>query len=149
MENPKKVTIRQVVSALNKNKRKNLSLDYLSKIIGIYPDVLGTELSYFCPMILMDPTINVRDYLEDMKRYLSEPSKNVSKKKASKEKRERIYKKELEEYKGIVDFIYKKMTTVGGLLDPGYEVERHDIRIMEKLLQLERKKLKNQRKKSK
>lgn len=149
MENPKKVTIRQVVSALNKNKRKNISLDYLSKIIGIYPDVLGTELSYFCPMILMDPTINVRDYLEDMKRYLSEPSKNVSKKKASKEKRERIYKKELEEYKGIVDFIYKKMTTVGGLLDPGYEVERHDIRIMEKLLQLERKKLKNQRKKSK
>ncbi|HBX25101.1 MAG TPA: hypothetical protein DEF61_02305 [Firmicutes bacterium] len=147
MESPKKVVIRQVVSSLHKNKRKNISLDYLSKIIGIYPDVLGAELSYFCPMILMDPSVNVRDYLEDMRRYLSEPSKNVSKKKSIKEKRERIYKKELEEYKGIVDFIYKKMTTVGGLLDPGFELDRHEIRIMEKLLQMERKKLRNKKKK--
>ena len=56
-------------------------MDYLSKLVGIYPDVLGEELSYFCPLILMDPSINIRDYVEDFRAYIAEPIKKEEPKK--------------------------------------------------------------------
>lgn len=147
MGQPKKVNIKRILVILHRNKRKVISLDYLSKLMGIYPDVLGEELSYFCPLILMDPSINIRDYEEDFKTYIDEPIKKENdSKKAIKPKRESISKTELAKYKGVVDFAYQKFTSVGGLIDPSYNLNEHDLRVLEKLLEKEKKRLKKSKK---
>lgn len=147
MGQPKKVNIKRILVILRRNKRKVISLDYLSKLMGIYPDVLGEELSYFCPLILMDSSINIRDYEEDFKAYLDEPiKKEKGSKKAIKTKRESVSKAELAKYKGVVDFAYQKFTSVGGLIDPSYSLNEHDLRVLEKLLEKEKKRLKKSKK---
>ena len=134
MGQPKKSNIKKIVSILHRNKRKVISLDYLSKLVGIYPDVLGEDLSYFCPLILMDPSINIRDYVEVFRAYIAKPIKKEEPKKKV-VKKESISKAELSKYKGVVDFAYKKFTSVGGLFDPSYNLTEHDIRVLEKLLE--------------
>ena len=147
MGQPKKVNIKRILVILHRNKRKVISLDYLSKLMGIYPDVLGEELSYFCPLILMDPSINIRDYEEAFKTYIDEPIKKENdSKKVIKPKRESISKAELAKYKGVVDFAYQKFTSVGGLIDPSYNLNEHDLRVLEKLLEKEKKRLKKSKK---
>lgn len=147
MGQPKKVNIKRILVILHRNKRKVISLDYLSKLMGIYPDVLGEELSYFCPLILMDPSINIRDYEEAFKTYIDEPIKKENdSKKVIKPKRESISKAELAKYKGVVDFAYQKFTSVGGLIDPSYNLDEHDLRVLEKLLEKEKKRLKKSKK---
>ena len=70
---PTKAFVHRVVASLKAIKRKDVSLDMLSKKIGIYPDVLGRNLQYFEPMILMDPYINCRALLPQFENYLKEP----------------------------------------------------------------------------
>lgn len=147
MGQPKKSNIKKIVSILHRNKRKVISLDYLSKLVGIYPDVLGEELSYFCPLILMDPSINIRDYVEVFRAYIAEPIKKEEPKKKI-VKKESISKAELSKYKGVVDFAYKKFTSIGGLFDPSYNLTEHDIRVLEKLLEKENRRFKTKKKKS-
>ena len=45
-----------------------------------------------------------------------------------------IKKKDLEVYESINDFIYRKMTSVGGLLDRNIVLSDTDLRILKKLI---------------
>lgn len=130
---PTKAFVHRVVASLKAIKRKDVSLDMLSKKIGIYPDVLGRNLQYFEPMILMDPSINCRNMLPELENYLKEP---VAEKRA-KAPAPRILKTELASYSSIADFVYKKMTSVGGLVDTSTELSDHDLEVLRRLVDKE------------
>ena len=133
MVTPTKAEVKRILGALKRSKKKVISLDALSRLAGLYPDVLGNTLAYFDPMILMDASINVRDLVPAMEEYVNHGSSPLSPKKP-REKKETISKKELASYASVTDFVYKKMTTVGGLVDPSYALSDHDLRVLAKLI---------------
>ena len=134
MGKPTKAEVKRILGALKRSKKKFVPLEALSRLVGLYPDVLADTLSYFEPMIRMDPTINTRDLTDSMQAYLAEPMKPVA---AKKPKRPFISKKELSQYSSIPDFVYKRMTSVGGLVDTAAKLSDEDLRILEKLVQNE------------
>ena len=91
MAKPTKAEVKRVIGALKRSKKKFVSLEALSRLVGLYPDVLGDTLSYFEPMIRMDPSINTRDLLPVLQEYVAEPIKPVD---PNKPKRTVISKKE-------------------------------------------------------
>lgn len=144
MEKPSKRDVQRITGALRRSKLKVVSLDDLSSLVGLYPDVLGSELAYFEPMILMDPTINIRDLMPALEEYI----KSFDEKPKQKKKRAPAVKKtEVDSYAGITDFVYKKMTTAGGLVDTGYELSDKDLKILHKLVNREVKKRREEKKK--
>lgn len=124
--------LEKILSALRKSNRKYISLDDLSKLVGLYPDVLGEELSYFEPLIMLDATINMRSLIEPIEKYLAE----AEAKKAGEPTPKRVVAstKELSEYPTIASFVYKKMTFAGGLVDPSSKLNDHDLHLLQKLV---------------
>ncbi len=147
MEKPNLTDCRKILGAFRRSKKKVLSLDALSRVVGLYPDVLGEKLSYFSPMIMMDPSINTRDLVPEIEAYVEELESAKAKKPA--QKRVIVTQKELLQYSSITDFIYKKMTSVGGLIDPGYQMTDEDLKALEKLVKLEQNRRKKKRPRSK
>lgn len=134
MGKPTKADVKRVLGALKRSKKKFVSLDALSRLVGLYPDVLGDMLSYFEPLIRMDPTLNTRDLVPVLQEYLVEPKKPVD---PNRPKRVTISKKELAQYSSIPDFVMKKMTNVGGLVDTSTSLSDEDLYLLERLIQNE------------
>ena len=135
MAKPTKAEVKRILGALRRSKKKFVTLEALSRLVGLYPDVLAETLAYFEPMIRMDPSINTRDLMPALEEYLKEPMKPVASN--PKHKKIAISKKELAEYSSIADFVYKKMTNVGGLVDTSKKLSDEELRILEKLVQRE------------
>lgn len=135
MAKPTKAEVKRILGALRRSKKKFVTLEALSRLVGLYPDVLAETLAYFEPMIRMDPSINTRDLVPALEEYLKEPMKPVAS--SPKHKKIAISKKELAEYSSIADFVYKKMTNVGGLVDTSKKLSDEELRILEKLVQRE------------
>ena len=149
---PKKSDIKKIVDFLKSSKMKYVSLDSLSSELGIYDYVLEDQLVAFDPMAKFDHSINVRDLLPEMEKYLEvTPSKEAPKKEEKKEGLDRVIvpSRLLYEYKSVNDFILKKMTTVGGLLDTATSLEDKDLYVLRKLIELELYKRKKDRSKYK
>ena len=102
MAAPVKAQVRKIVSALKQSKQKYVPVARLSKLVGVYPDVLTDTLVYFEPMIRLDETINTRDFMEAMEAYLAPAPKKEGEKKG---KRVVVTKKELRAYPTIGDFV--------------------------------------------
>lgn len=134
MAKPTKADVKRVLGALKRSKKKFVSLEALSRLVGLYPDVLGDTLSFFEPMIRMDPSINTRDLVPALQEYVAEPMKPID---PNKPKRVTISKKELAQYSSIPDFVMKKMTNVGGLVDTSVQLSEEDLHILDKLIQNE------------
>lgn len=101
--------------------------------MGLYSDILGEELSYFEPMIMLDSSINMRSLEEPISDYLN----RIKEKKASAPaapKRVVASSKELSEYPSVASFVYKKMTFAGGLVDPSCELSDHDLHLLQKIV---------------
>jgi hypothetical protein len=148
MSEPKSSHLQAIVAALKKSNRKYLSLDDLSTMVGLYSDVLGAELTYIEPMIMMDPTLNMRNLLEPISNYLE--AQKAKKQEEVQPKREVASSKELAEYPNIATFVYKKMTSAGGLVDPSAKLSDHDLHVLQKLVAREvgkRRKKRSKRKK--
>jgi hypothetical protein len=128
---PNKTTIRKVIATLKKSKLKYVPLSRLSRMMGLYSDVLGNELVYFEPMIKLDPEIDIRPLLPKLEEYVAPAPKDPE---APKEKRVVVSKKELSEYKSIGDFVYKKFTSVGGLVERTTNLSDEDLHILLKLV---------------
>jgi hypothetical protein len=127
--------LERILSCLKKSSRKYLSLEALSRLVGLYPDVLGDELSYFEPMIRMDPSLNMKDLIPTLENYIaSEKAKKVGEEKP---KRQVARKKEIAEYPNIATFVYQKMTGAGGLVDPSLTLSDHDLHVLQKLVSRE------------
>ena len=130
MKEPKVSDIKKYLSGLTKLNKKYVTSERLSKVVGIYPDVINEHLSYFEPMLNMDPEYNLMELVPTLKKYVIDQEENktlISKKPA-------IKKSDLQKYESINDFIYKKMTSVGGLLDRNVVLSDNDLRVLKKLI---------------
>lgn len=145
MGKPVKTHIKRIEVALNKSKKKFVSLADLSKMVGVYQDALGEELSYFCPLIRIDYSINCRDLLPDLKKFLLE-KQEPAKKKREYHRKDAVRVEELRQYSSTMDYIYKRLTSVSGLIDPSTALSDHDLRLLAKLIVKDRKKLRANKK---
>ena len=139
MKEPKVNEIKKYLNGLTKLNKKYVTSERLSKVVGIYPEIINEQLSYFEPLLKMDPEYNLMELIPTLKKFVIDREENktlISKKPA-------IKKQELEQYESINDFIYKKMTSVGGLLDYNIVLTDRDLRVLKKLITDEQNKRKN------
>ena len=129
MAEPKVSEIKKYISAMEKMKKKYITVDRLSHVVGYYPDVIQNTLEYFEPMLKMQPDFNLLELVPAMKRYVIDKEEN----KVKEVKAPAIKKNQLEQYDSISDFIYKKMT-YGGVVDRNAELSDTDLRVLKKLI---------------
>ena len=128
MAEPKVSEIKKYISAMEKMKKKYITVERLSRVVGYYPDVIQATLEYFEPMLKMQPDFNLLELVPAMKKYVIDKEEN----KVKEVKAPSIKKNQLEQYDSISDFIYKKMT-YGGVVDRNAELSDTDLRVLKKL----------------
>ncbi len=131
MKQPKLVEIKKYLNAILKMNKKYVTSERLSKVVGIYPEIINEHLSYFEPTLMMDPEFNLMELVPSMKKYVVEKEEEKS---STLIKKPAIKKQTLEQFDSVSDFIYKKMTLVGGLLDRNVVLSDTDLRILKKLI---------------
>ena len=129
MAEPKVSEIKKYISAMEKMKKKYITVERLSRVIGYYPDIICDTLAYFEPMLKMQPDFNLLELVPMMKQFVINKEEN----KVKEIKGPAIKKKQLDEYESITDFIYRKMT-YGGVVDRNAELSDTDLRILKKLI---------------
>lgn len=136
-----KTTAKKYLSAIENSKKRYLTCENLSSIMGIYPEVIAEQLSFFEPMLAMDPSFDLKELIPSISKYIEVEE-------AKREKKEiiKVSKKELSEYKSVPDFLYKKMT-FNGLVDRNASLSEADLKVLKKLVQKELDDLKNKAKK--
>ena len=131
MKEPKITDIKKYLSALQKINKKYVTAERLSRVVGIYPEIISDHLSYFDMTLPMDPSFNLMELVPDMKQFIIEKEENKG---PLPIKKPSIKKKDVEQYESIYDFIYKKMTFAGGLLDKNVNLSDVDLKILKKLI---------------
>lgn len=116
---------------INKAKAKHLTSDRLSREMGIYPEIIREQLSYFEPMMLMDLDINIRDLVPAIEAYIAEEEAKVEKK-----PRVVIRKSEVEQYSSVSDFVYQKFT-INGLVARDIVLTETDLKMLRKIVEEE------------
>ena len=142
MKEPKLVEIKKYLNAIVKMNKKYVTAERLSKVVGIYPEIINEQLSFFEPTLMMDPEFNLMELVPALKKFVVEKEEERS---SILIKKPAIKKQTLQQYDSVSDFIYKRMTLVGGLLDRNVVLSDTDLRILKKLIseeQLNRKKAK-------
>ncbi|MBO6280495.1 MAG: hypothetical protein J6M95_02825 [Bacilli bacterium] len=141
MNEPKVSEIKKYLSGIAKINRKYVTSERLSRVVGNYPEIISDTLSYFEPTLKMDPEFNLMELVPVMKQFVinQEENKNLNNKKVA------VKKKDLEKFESINDFIYQKMTSVGGLLDRNVSLSDTDLRILKKLITEEQANRKNKK----
>ena len=136
MKEPKLAEVKKYLNAIIKMNKKYVTTERLSKVVGIYPEIINEQLSYFEPTLMMDPEYNLMELVPTLKKYVVEKEEEKS---STLIKKPAIKKQTLEQYDSVSDFIYKKMTLVGGLLDRNVVLSDTDLRILKKLIVEEQK----------
>ena len=136
-----KTTAKKYLSAIENSKKRYLTCENLSSIMGVYPEVIAEQLSFFEPILAMDPSFDLKELIPSISKYIETEE-------AKREKKEviKVSKKELSEYKSVPDFLYKKMT-FNGLVDRNASLSEADLKALKKLVQKELDDLKNKAKK--
>ena len=132
-----KTLAKKYLSAIRSSNKKCLTSEQLSRVIGIYPEVINEQLSTFEPMLAMDPSFNLKDLVPTIEEY-------IEKEEASKVKKPKFEaKKKASKYKGVSDFVYQKLT-VSGLVNRNAQLSVEDLKVLRKLVneELEAKKSK-------
>jgi len=110
-------------------KAKYITSERLSRIVGIYPEVINENLSYFDPMVKMDYEFNLLELVPQMKKFIE--AKEA--KRAPTPKPIVVKKDEIDLYDNYFDFIYKKLT-YGGMIDKSVELSDKDLKILKRLI---------------
>ncbi len=110
-------------------KAKYITAERLSRIVGIYPEVISENFSYFDPMTKMDYEYNLLELVPAVKKFIEDKET----KRAPVPKPVAVKKNELDEYNSYFDFIYKKLT-YGGMIDRSVELSDKDLKILRKLI---------------
>lgn len=131
---PTKTFIRKIVTEIKKSKRKYLPVANLSRLMGLYPDVIDDALVYFEPMIRLDDSINTVDLLPAMEEYIAPEHGPENEEKP---KRVVVTQKAMGEYSSIGDFVSKKFTNIGGLVQVSTVLSDEDLKILQKLVESE------------
>ncbi len=135
-------TLKKYVSIIKSSKEKHLTVDKLSRKVGVYPEIISENLSIFDPMINIDMEYNVKDLLIDIENYIEE---ETNKRKATSKPREVVKRGELSEYSSIQDFVYQKLS-FDGIIDRSATLSDHDLKILKKLIAIEQAKRNKKRK---
>lgn len=126
-----KTTAKKYLSAIENSKKRYLTTENLSSIMGVYPEVIAEQLSFFEPMLAMDPSFDLKELIPTISKYIEDEESKREKKEVIK-----VSKKELSEYKSVPDFLYKKMT-FNGLVDRNASLSEADLKALKKLVQKE------------
>ena len=110
-------------------KAKYITAERLSRIVGIYPEVISETFSYFDPMIMMDYEYNLLELVPAAKKFIEDKEN----KKAAPQKVVAVKKNEVDLYENYFDFIYKKLTH-GGMIDWSVQLSDKDLKILKKLI---------------
>ena len=110
-------------------KAKYITSERLSRIIGIYPEVINENLSFFDPMIMMDYTFNLLELVPAIKKFIEDKET----KRAHVPKPVAVKKDEVDAYENYFDFIYKKLT-YGGMIDRNVNLSDKDLKILKRLI---------------
>lgn len=138
MKPPSVAVIKKYLASMNKIKAKYITADKLSRTVGVYPEIIAENLSYFDPMINMDYEYDLTELIPQMEEYVNKSSE----KKPIINRKNMVTQKMLDQYGTIGNFIYGKMT-IGGLMDPNTELSDKDLKILKKLIAEEQSKRKN------
>lgn len=135
MKEPNIVTLKKYLNAMTKVKKKYITAERLSKVVGIYPEVINETMSFFDPMVNMDYEYNLLELVPQIKEYIEKVEAEKAK---AKEKKPTLVapvvrKTDVSRYDGIGDFIYQKMT-FGGMLDKNVKLSDADLKILKKLI---------------
>ena len=129
MKKPNVNTLKKYLNAMNKIKAKYITAERLSRVIGVYPEVINENLSYFEPMLMMDASYNLLELVPTIKEFIEKQEE----KKPPLIHIIPVRKKEVEQYESLNDFVYQKYS-VGGMIDKGTELTDRDLRVMKKLI---------------
>ena len=127
----KKSVAKKYLAAIENSKKKYITCEALSSKMGIYPEIIADDLSFFEPMLAMDPSYDLKELIPAIQKYIEEEE-------AKREKKEvvKVNKKDLVNYKSVSDFMYKKMT-FNGLVDRNAHLSESDLKALKKLIQQE------------
>ena len=143
MKEHKLSDVKKYLNAIIKMNKKYITTERLSKVVGVYPEIINETLSYFEPMLAMDPDYNLLELVPTLKKYVvdkeEEKNVNVIRKPA-------IKKNDWEQFDSVSDFIYKRMTFTGGLLDRNVVLSDKDLKILKRLITEEQQARKNHKK---
>ena len=129
MKGPSVTVLKKYLSAMSKNKVKYMTCERLSRIVGVYPEVIAETLSYFDPMLNMDPSFDLLVLIPQIKEYIQDEEE----KKATNAPKIMAKKKDINEYESVSDFVYKKMT-FAGMVDRNLTLNEKDLRILKRLV---------------
>jgi len=132
MKEPKIAEVKKYLTALLKIKARYVTAERLSKVVGVYPEIITETLSYFEPTLMMDPSYDLLDLIQPMKQFIID--KEEEKSQALVAKAKPIKQKEIDKYESVGDFVYKKYTIAGGLLDKNAQLTDVDLRVLAKLV---------------
>ena len=129
MKGPSVSILKKYLSAMSKNKVKYMTCERLSRIVGVYPEVIAENLSYFDPMLNMDPSYDLLALIPQIKDFIKEEEE----KKASNAPKVVARKKDVSDYDSVSDFVYKKMT-YAGMVDRNLVLNEKDLRVLKRLV---------------
>lgn len=142
MKEPKLNDVKKYLNAIVKLNKKYVTSERLSKVVGIYPEIINEQLSFFEPTLMMDPEFNLMELVPTLKKFVIEKEEAKT---STLVKKPPIKKQMLEQYDSVSDFIYKRMTLVGGLLDRNVVLSDTDLRVLKKLIVEEQQARKNRK----
>ena len=129
MKAPSVTVLKKYLTAIGKIKAKYITAERLSRVLGIYPEIINETLSYFEPMLMMDPSANLLELVPQIKQFIVKSEEN----KAPAVHKELVTKREVREYENINDFVYQKMT-FGGMMNKEAYLNDKDLKILKKLV---------------
>ena len=78
MKEPKLNDVRKYLNAIVKLNKKYVTTERLSKVVGIYPEIINEQLSYFEPTLMMDPEYNLMELVSTLKNYVIDKEEEKS-----------------------------------------------------------------------
>ena len=78
MKEPKLSEVKKYLNAIIKINKKYVTTDRLSKVVGIYPEIINEQLSYFEPTLMMDPEYNLMELVPTLKKYVIDKEEEKS-----------------------------------------------------------------------
>lgn len=129
MKAPSVTVLKKYLTAMSKIKAKYITAERLSRVLGIYPEIINETLSYFDPMLMMDPSADLLELVPTIKQYIND----IEEKKEPVIRKNVVTKKEVGGYNSINDFVYEKMT-FGGMMNKEAYLSDKDLKILKRLI---------------
>ncbi len=129
MKKPSVSILKKYLNAMGKIKKRYITSEVLSRYVGVYPEVINENLSYFEPLMTMDSSVNILELVPAIKQFIIDEEE----KKTPVVRIAPVNKKEVDQYESLNDFVYKKYS-VGGIIDKNAELNDKELRIMKKLV---------------